>query len=68
MKDSRYNETKETKGGDTLPGKLLVLGVSSIFVFVPSFNKLPDVFKQSTHFTEQQPRQRGSCMIRTCTY
>jgi hypothetical protein len=53
MQDSRYNETKETKSGDTLPGQLLVLSVSSIFLFVPSFNKLPDVFKQLAHFTEQ---------------
>ena len=53
MKDSRHDETKETESGDTLPGKLPVLGVLSIFVFVPSLNKFPDVFKQPAHFTEQ---------------
>lgn len=51
MKDSGYDETKKTEGGDTLPGKLLVLNVLSIFLLVPSFNELPDVFEQPTHFT-----------------
>lgn len=57
MKDSRYDEAKETKSGDTLPGKLSVLGVLLIFLFIPILNKLSDVFKQPAHFTEQRPRQ-----------
>jgi hypothetical protein len=60
MKDSRYDETKETESGDTLPGKLpvlCVLCVPSIFLFVPSLNELPDVFKQPAHVTEQWQNQ-----------
>lgn len=57
MKDSRYDEAKETKSGNTLPGKLFVLGVLSVFLFIPIFNKLSDVFKQLAHFTERRPRQ-----------
>lgn len=51
MKDSRYEEAEEAESGDTLPGKVSVWAVLSIFLFIPILDKLPDMFEQPAHLT-----------------